>query len=112
MIQLPVPRHAAIAMTMRPGKSRTRGGQGLEAQGLKIARAAHIPGVRNDEAAVLMQAMKCAPLIGDARANVWHANLLALDRAIADVEPILHQIPMNGVYEIVCLNLRISHAAA
>jgi hypothetical protein len=37
-----------------------------------------------------MQAMKCAPLIGDARTNVWHAKLLALDGAIADIKPVLH----------------------
>ena len=74
MIQHPIPGHAAVAVTMRPRESGAGGGQRLETDTLQIAGAAHIPRIRNDEAAALVQAMKCAAFIGDAGTNMRHAE--------------------------------------
>ncbi len=76
MIEHAVARHAAIGMAMRPGESRAGGGQRLESEALQESRAAHIPGIGNDEAAGLVQPVKRATFIGDAGTNVGHAELL------------------------------------
>lgn len=77
VIEHPVARHRAVPMAVRPREAGTRRGQRLEALSLQIARTAHIPRVRDQEAAALVQSMERAPLVGDAGADVGHERILA-----------------------------------
>src|SRR5271168_1338840 len=84
MIQYPIPGHAAVAVSMRPREAGAGGGQSLETDTLQIAGAAHIPRIRDDETAALVQTMKCTAFIGDAGTNVRHEEAPAylLDRRV------------------------------
>src|SRR5271168_3031763 len=72
MIQYPIPGHAAVAVSMRPREAGAGGGQRLETDTLQIAGSAHIPRIRDDETAALVQTMKCTAFIGDAGTNMRH----------------------------------------
>jgi hypothetical protein len=67
-----VARHTVVRTTLRPGEASAGGGECLEAEALQKPRAAHIPRIRNDETAALMQALKGAPLVCDARTRFGH----------------------------------------
>src|ERR1700680_1281414 len=75
MREHPVTWNRAIRICLRPGESGTGAGQGLEAQRLQKARAADVPGIRNDEAPAAMQVVKQAPFVGNAWARHRHHPL-------------------------------------
>ena len=72
-------RAVGIAFGMRvAGAGR---GDGLEAEALKIARAADVPRVRNDEAAALVQLAEGLALVGGRRTGGRHGKLPAIGEA-------------------------------
>src|SRR5215470_18174357 len=56
-------RDLAISIALRPGIAGAGGGQGFEAQAGEHPRGAHVPRIRNNEAALLMQVAKRGALI-------------------------------------------------
>src|SRR3974390_1687450 len=113
MIEHPVAGHAAVGVTVRPRESRAGGGERLDAEALKIAGAAHVPRIGDDETTRFMQPVKCAALVGNAGTYVVHALLLgdavrgycARDGALAHAAPSMYiwRMNKNNVRWLACL---------
>src|SRR5216110_262127 len=65
-------RNATVGTALRPGEAGTRGGKRLEAKTLQITGTSHVPRIGNDEASSVVQPLKRAPLVSNARASLGH----------------------------------------
>ncbi len=77
----------AVGVALRMGVAGTGGGQRLEAETLQIARAAHAPGIGDDEAAGLVQLAEGAAFFGNDGNGAGHgvnSSMEAIARACHD----------------------------
>jgi hypothetical protein len=81
-----VARNGAIGSAARPGEAGARGGERLEAEALQETRASHVPRVRNDEAAGLVQLSKGATLVGAGGSIDGHRGVLTLGQKAEAME--------------------------
>jgi hypothetical protein len=82
--QYQVTRSGAIAMADRPGKTGARRSKRLEPKARQIARAADVPGIRNDEASRFVQLPKSPPLVGNATHAPAHLRTDCKSRSSAN----------------------------